>query len=219
MRWFGDKRNEEVLGMVKNHLDLTKAAVSELYSMVCSACEGPKDKAGYYKNISEFEMHADNLRRDMIVKLTEKEAFPTEREDLMELVRAVDWVADWSREAARILALISYEKLTIELKDAIQAMSKADVSAVTLLAECIEELQKNARNALERANQVELMEEEIDELYQQARIIFVSDDLTGFNTGSIILLNQFMDALETIADWCENTADIIRAIAVRTIKY
>jgi predicted phosphate transport protein (TIGR00153 family) len=218
MRWFGDKRNEEILGMVKKHLELTKAAVSELYNMVFSASDNPLDKAGYYKKVSEFEMQADNLRRDMIQRLTEKEAFPTEREDLMELVRAVDWVADWSREASRILAIIPYEKVTKELKEACQAMSKADISAVTLLEECVDELQKDARKALERANQVELMEEEIDELYQQARIFFISDELTGFNTGSMILLNEFMDAMETIADWCENTADIIRAIAIRILK-
>ena len=36
-----------------------------------------------------------------------------------------------------------------------------------------------------------------------------------FTTGSLILLNEFFDAVETIADWCENTADIVRAIAVR----
>ncbi|MBC8498748.1 hypothetical protein H8D40_07135, partial [Candidatus Bathyarchaeota archaeon] len=37
----------------------------------------------------------------------------------------------------------------------------------------------------------------------------------GFSVGALILLNEFLDALETVADWCENTADIVRAIAVR----
>jgi hypothetical protein len=36
-----------------------------------------------------------------------------------------------------------------------------------------------------------------------------------FSNGALILLNMFLDALETIADWGENTADIVRAIAVR----
>lgn len=217
-RWFGDKRNEEVLEMVKQHLELTKKAVIELYNMVCSACEGPKDKMMFHKNISSFEMQADNLRREMIQTLTERELYPSEREDLMELVRAVDWIADWSREASRILTIIPYEKVSKELSEATEAMAKTNVSAIILLTRCINELQKNAKNALEKANEVELIEEEVDELYHNARVIFSKSDLTGFNVGTLILLNEFLDALETIADWCENTADIVRAIAVRTIK-
>lgn len=217
-RWFGDKRNEEVLNMVKQHLDLTKGAVLELYNMVYSATTTASNKAVSYKKISEYEMHADTLRRDMIVRLTEKEIFPNEREDLMELVRAVDWIADWSREAGRILAIINFDKVSDELKEISVAMAKTDMNTVTILEECITELQKNAKNALEKANQVELMEEEVDELYQQARIRFISDKMSDFSVAEMILLNEFLDAMETIADWCENTADIIRAIAVRTIK-
>ncbi len=217
-RWFGDKRNEEVLNMVKQHLELTKSAVRELYSMVDSATTTSKNKTSYYKKISEYEMQADTLRRDMIVRLTEKEIFPTEREDLMELVRAVDWIADWSREAGRILVIINFDKASDELKQISVAMAKTDMNTVTILEECIIELQKNAKNALEKANQVELMEEEVDELYQQARIRFTLDKMSDFSVAEMILLNEFLDAMETIADWCENTADIIRAIAVRTIK-
>lgn len=186
--------------------------------MVNSSTTTNTYKATFYKKISDYEMQADNLRREMIKRLTEKEIFPTEREDLMELVRAVDWVADWSREAARILVILPFEKVTDELKEATIAMAKTDMNTVSVLEECIIELQKNARNALEKATQVELMEEEIDELYQHARIAIASEELTVFNTGQMILLSQYLDAMETIADWCENTADIIRAIAVRTIK-
>ena len=37
LRWFADFRNEEVLKMVRDHLELTEAAVLEMYNMVCSA--------------------------------------------------------------------------------------------------------------------------------------------------------------------------------------
>ena len=43
LRWFGDHRNEEVLDMVRDHLEMTQSAVQGLYNMVCTACEGPKD--------------------------------------------------------------------------------------------------------------------------------------------------------------------------------
>jgi uncharacterized protein Yka (UPF0111/DUF47 family) len=40
-------------------------------------------------------------------------------------------------------------------------------------------------------------------------------EFKGWTMGSMILLNEFLDALETVADWCENTADIVRSISVR----
>ena len=96
LRWFGDKRTDTILRMVREHLKLTQSAVQELFNMVCSACEDSSEKNSLYKKISEVEMRADQLRRDMVAELTKRDIFPAEREDLMELVRAVDWVADWA---------------------------------------------------------------------------------------------------------------------------
>ena len=215
LRWFGDHRNEEVLGMVRDHLEMTQNAVQELYNMVCTACEGPKDKDEFYKKISEYEMKADQLRRDMIVKLTERNVFPTEREDLMELVRAVDWVADWAREAGRILVIIPFDYAPDEMKQSAQDMSKACINAVTLLAKSIDVLQEDRMKAIELADEVEMIEEDIDDLYSVAREHLANLEFKGFSIGELILLNEFLDALETVADWCENTVDIVRAIAIR----
>lgn len=215
-RWFGDKRMQTVLGMVEEHLKLTQNAVRELFNMVNAASEGIEErKAALYKEVSDMEMRADSLRRDMVEELTKREVYPTEREDLMELVRAVDWVADWSREAGRILSIIPFERAPDDMKKAAQDMCKANNDCVTSLANCLKALPENPSKALDLANEVEMMEEDIDELYSIARRCLAALNFEGFTTGSLILLNMFLDAVETVADWCENTADIVRAIAVR----
>ena len=215
MRWFGDHRNEEVLGMVRDHLEMTQNAVQGLYNMVCTACEGPKDKDECSRKISEYEMRADQLRREMIVTLTERNVFPEEREDLMELVRAVDWVADWAREAGRILVIVPFENAPDAMKQSAQDMSKACIDVVTLLEKSIDVLQEDRMKAIELADEVEMIEEDIDDLYSVAREHLANLEFKGFSIGNLILLNEFLDALETVADWCENTVDIVRAIAVR----
>jgi uncharacterized protein Yka (UPF0111/DUF47 family) len=101
--------------------------------MVCSSCEGNADTSEYYTQISQLEMQADNLRRDRVTELSERDLFPTEREDLMELVRAVDWVADWSREAGRILTIILFENSPEEMKIAVQNMCKENNACVFVL--------------------------------------------------------------------------------------
>jgi predicted phosphate transport protein (TIGR00153 family) len=216
LRWFGDKRNETILKMVRDHLELTTQAVIGLFNMVCSSSESNAKNSEYYQEIAQFEMQADDLRRDMIKELSKRDLFPTEREDLMELVRAVDWVADWAREAGRILTIIPFEKSPIELKIAAQNMCKANKDCVSILKKSIEALIETPHESLELANEVELLEEDIDELYSIARKHLASLEFPEFTVGSLILLNEFLDAVETVADWCENTADIVRAMAIRT---
>jgi predicted phosphate transport protein (TIGR00153 family) len=215
MRWFGDFRNEIVLEMVREHLELTESAVNALFNLVSSARDSPEEKKALYDKISEFEMRADQLRRDMIVKLTERDVFPNEREDLMELVRAVDWVADWAREAGRILIILPFESAPDEVKQSAMDMSKACTKAVSILSDCIEALSEDRMKAIGLADQVEMFEEDVDDLYSEARRHIATLEFTGFTDGALILLNEFFDALETVADWCENTVDIVRAIAVR----
>jgi predicted phosphate transport protein (TIGR00153 family) len=214
--WFAPKRGENVLEMVEEHLKLTQDAVSDLYRMVEASASGlEKNSKDLFESVSRLEMRADALRREMVEELTKSEMFPEERGDLMELVRAVDWVADWSKEAGRILIIIPFDKVPEEMKTAAQNMCRANVDCVTVLARCIKALPEKPREAISLANEVELLEEELDELYSVARAHLATLEFPGFSMGALILLNMFLDALETVADWCENTADIVRAVAVR----
>ena len=214
--WFAPKRGEDVLVMVEKHLELTQNAVISLYNMVEAAAECDQNECKKaFLDVSRFEMEADDLRRNMVEELTKSEMFPEERDDLMELVRAVDWIADWSKEAGRILNTIPFEKTPDEIKTATLNMVKANVDCVKVLTKAIKALPKNPQNALSLADEVEMLEETVDDLYGEARMHFATLEFPEFSTGSLILLNEFFDAVETIADWSENTADIVRAIAVR----
>jgi hypothetical protein len=214
-RWFANRRNQKVLDMVQKHLRLTEDAVQELYNMVCIACETKPEKEKLYQRVADLEKEADQIRRDMVDELTERDIFPTEREDLMELVRAVDWIADWAREAGRILLLIPFDKSPEAMKISASDMCKTNVDCVKALAECIRALPDDGLKAIDLSNRVEMLEEEIDEIYSICRKHLAYLDYPDFTIGSLILLNEFLDSVEMMADWCENTADIVRAVAVR----
>lgn len=217
LRWFGNRRNDTVLEMTHEHLDLTTKAVYQLYEMVQNVGEAPETKKQYYETISAHEMEADRIRRAMVTELSNRDLYASERDDLMELVRAVDWVADWAREASRILVIIQFEKLPEEFRKSVEDMCRENYSCVKVLGECIHALSNNPKKALELADQVELFEEDLDDLYATARVQFAELDIPDMTRGAMILLNEFMDAIETVADWCENTADVARAIAIRVI--
>lgn len=214
--WFAPKRGENVLDMVEKHLALTQKAVESLQLMVEKSGEsGQREGSILFSDVSRYEREADELRRKMVEELTKSEMFPEERDDLMELVRAVDWIADWSKEAGRILRTIPFEKAPDSIKQSTYHMVKANVACVRVLIASIDALPNNPSKALNLANQVEILEETIDDLYGAIRFHFVDEEFPEFKIGELILMNEFFDAVETIADWCENTADIVRAIAVR----
>ena len=110
---------------------------------------------------------------------------------------------------------IPFNKAPESIRESTYHMVKANVDCVRVLITSIDALPKNPAQALNLANQVEMLEETIDELYGATRFHFAEEELPEFKTGELILMNEFFDAVETIADWCENTADIVRAIAVR----
>ena len=216
LRWFGDRRTETVIEMTHRHLEMTTEAVKQLHEMVRTASDDQEKKA-FYEAISQHEMNADQIRREMVTELSIRELYPAERDDLMELVRSVDWVADWAREAARILVIIPFYKLTPEFKDTIEDMCRENYSIVRVLAKCIHALSTNPKKAMEYADQVELLEADLDDLFGSARNYFVELGDIDMTRGALILVNELMQAIETVSDWCENTADIARAIAIRVM--
>lgn len=214
--WFAPKRGEAVLEMVEKHLELTLNAAVSLNKMVEIAADTNQDEGSVvFTDISRFEREADELRRNMVRELTEGEMYPEERDDLMELVRAVDQIADWSKEAGRVLRTLPFEKTPDTIKIATLNMVKANVGCIKVLTESIDALPKTPNSALSLADEVEMLEETIDDLYGEVRYHFANEEFPDFRTGELILMNEFFDAIETVADWCENTADIVRAIAVR----
>jgi hypothetical protein len=214
--WFAPKRGEKVLKMLEEHLVLTQNAAISLQKMVELAVNSEREaERGVFKEISRFEREADDLRRNMVKELTLEEMYPEERDDMMELVRAVDQIADWSKEAGRLLRMVPFGSAPDSIKTVTLSMTKANIDCVDVLAQSIRILLKTPLKALEMADEVEMLEETIDDLYGELRSNLATEEFPDFSVGALIMMNEFFDAIETVADWCENTADIVRAIAVR----
>jgi len=60
-------------------------------------------------NITKAEKEADTLRRNFMDELAQGELPAADREDLMHLMKRVDMVADWCREATRLLNVLPME--------------------------------------------------------------------------------------------------------------
>lgn len=214
LKWFEKRREEKALTMTQRHLAMTMTIAEDLERAVKAAISNDeKGKKLCINRVAKAEKDADKLRREIMDELARGELSPTDREDLMHLVKRVDMVADWSRESTRILNVISMEEVPENLKKACVEMVEGARECTSALRKCINRLTEKPEEALEAADHVERQEEKVDDLYENARLLLAKD--TTMSAGVAILMNQLFESIEMIADWCEDACDQVRIIVVR----
>jgi len=213
-KWFGKRREMKALEMIQRHLALTMNIVEDLERAIKAATENREEEMRLcISRVTNAEREADGLRREVMQELSRGELPPTDREDLMHLVKRVDMVADWSRESTRILNAIPRGKVSNALKKASLEMVAGVKECAFALRKCVNQLAEKPDEALKAADEVERLEERVDDLCEGARVLLGRD--TTMSAGVAILMSQLLDAIEMVADWCEDTCDQVRVIVVR----
>ncbi|MDH5792970.1 MAG: DUF47 family protein, partial [Candidatus Bathyarchaeota archaeon] len=156
---------------------------------------------------------ADALRRKVMDEVSKGELSPVDRADLMDLVKRVDMVADWSRESTRVLGAIPMEHVPRSIKDEFVEMVKSVKECVVSLQKCVNKMMTKPEEALKAADDVEREEEKVDDIHEKARTLIGKEDLP--KAGVAVLVSQLFEAIEMIADACEDTCDQVRVIMIR----
>jgi uncharacterized protein Yka (UPF0111/DUF47 family) len=131
----------------------------------------------------------------------------------MGLVKKVDMVADWNRESTRILGAIPMERVPDTIKAEFSDMIKAVKACVISLQKCVNKMMTKSEEALQAADEVEREEEKVDDINEKARILLGKEDIP--KAGVAVLISQLFEAMEMIADSCEDVCDQVRVIMVR----
>jgi uncharacterized protein Yka (UPF0111/DUF47 family) len=69
------------------------------------------------------------------------------------------------------------------------------------------------KEALQAADAVEREEEKVDDIHGKARILLGKEDLP--RAGTAVLISQLFEAIEMVADSCEDACDQVRIMMVR----
>jgi predicted phosphate transport protein (TIGR00153 family) len=212
--WFEKRRETRALEIMQRHLTITLNVVKDLRNAVDAAVkEDLKEKEKYVERITSGEKEADALRRNFMDELSRGELPPTDREDLMRLMKRVDMVADWSREATRLLNVIPMKEVPERIRDACIKMVGGDIECAVALVKSIEKMKDAPQEALKAADEVERREEQVDEIHENARRLLATEK--SLSAGLAVLVGQLFEALETVADSCEDACDQVRVIIVQ----
>jgi hypothetical protein len=199
---------------MQKHLATTLSTVEDLESAVKAAVQNnEKDTEEAIKRVINSEKEADVLRRAVMTELIKGELPPEDRADLMNLMKSIDRVADWSREATRILSATPMKDVSKNFKQELINMIEGAKECATALRRCMNRMIEKPEEALQAADEVERLEEKVDDLFENARRLLAQEE--KLRIGIAILLNDLFDAIENVADRCEEACDLVRVLIVR----
>ncbi|RLG79238.1 MAG: hypothetical protein DRO10_00745 [Thermoprotei archaeon] len=166
-------------------------------------------------NAIKADTFADNLRREILLELREAHGGYV-RERVARLVRRLDLVSEYAKEAARDLTLIPFLELPAELKEIIRELSVKVVESVEALYNSLRELiNGNTKDALVFSHKVEEIEEETDEVFLKGKRALVKYGEIIHNPAVVYMVISLMQSLENVTDFAEDAGDYIRTLALR----
>ena len=214
MRWFEKRRESKAMLAMQRHLALTMSAVEDLERAIkASVALNENEAKAAIERVTSSEREADKLRRTVMTELAGGELPSTDREDLMHLMKRVDMVADWCRESTRMLSGISMKDVPENLREAAVKMAEGVRECAKALRRAISRMTDKPEEAMQAADEVERLEENVDDLFEKSRQLLGREE--KIKVGAAILMNELYEAIEMVADCCEDACDQIRVIMIR----
>jgi predicted phosphate transport protein (TIGR00153 family) len=212
-KWFGRGRRIDAIKVLGVHIDLTLKAVEELYKGLTNKVKGNDQKAKWHlKRTAEIETKADSKRRSGMREWARGVLPPISREDLMNLTDCLDKIADSAKWSAKLIMVISLKDLPLEIKETLLDLGLSAVKCTRRLSEAIIMMNEDFNVSLTLADEVEDIEEESDDQYNRMRkLLYDNEDMKA---STLFFVNDLAHGLESVADYCEDTADLARVIII-----
>jgi len=209
MDWFSRRRESLVMKQLRRHALKVYDTVSDLDEAMKSMCmeKGTEAKEAI-RRILISEKEADNLERTISEELSKGDLDSRQREDMLHLIRRMDYTADWAKEAAMNLNLIVEARVDIpvSLWRHYCNMTAGLKRAVYHLHQAVENLGKDREEVLLNWEKVEELEHELDEQYFRTKKEILLADM---DPRAIFLMRDLLHGIENSADSCKDAADTI----------
>jgi predicted phosphate transport protein (TIGR00153 family) len=215
LSWFEQRRKTKTLELAKDQILKSINTVSELERAITHFSNNERlETEEAIKRLFLEEIEIDELRRAVFSELTTGTLPAKYREDLKALVGRLDRFADFIKDAARSIRILleSRSQIPKGIMDVNVIMTKTLVECTKYLSTSIEMLGVNVAQANEFAKKVDEVEGHIDDYHLRAKILFF-DHIDDVPTPVFLILNDLIESIESAADMCADTADLILVLA------
>jgi len=213
-RWFEKRRKGKVLELAYRQMMIALDTVNDLEKAVKAVSNGEMESAK--KTITRLfgiEEEIDDLRRTVFEELTIGSLPPRERQDIMQMVKRLDMMADNVKDSARNVLVLMDTEIPNEIWKTYHEMSSGIVKIAAVLGECLKNLLEDPSQARILAEKVEDEENNIDKKFVEIKSLLLKFG-NKINPAALILLKDLLDSMEEAADNCADTGDYIRLLTV-----
>jgi predicted phosphate transport protein (TIGR00153 family) len=216
--WIARRRESEILEREVRHLTHIREVAEWSLRLVEALSRG--DRGGVeeaYRRVKEAERSADAVKDRIIEELASGLFHPIDREELLRLVLVSDDIADHLNAGSRRLLLHSRTRgpeIPREIVEGLRRMAEIARESIDKLLEAIGELRRNPKRSIELAREVERLEEEADEVRSNAEEHAIEWCNQHRQPGACVIVAKAIESYETATDKCEDTADVVRSIAI-----
>lgn len=164
-----------------------------------------------YERIKKIEHQGDNITHELFTKLRDTFITPLEREDIHALASGIDDVLDCVEGVASRLWTFQIERPTPDLKKLVDII----VKAVDQIAEAIDHLESLA-HVHAFCKQINILEYEADVICREAIAELFRKAETPAEIKDLIKFKEIYTRLEVAADRCEDVANVIEEIILKS---
>lgn len=170
------------------------------------------------EKVSCKEESVDEIHRKGMMIISEGAFFAGIREDLLNLMEGIDDIADYSKDASRVISQylinpVEY-KVTFSAEEPIALVKKGE-EAMSVLEQCVSQLFSNPKESVRLAVDVERKEHEGDEIKERLlEEIFERKD--SLDVLALLELKDFILWLDNVIDAIEHASDVAIVIAAKS---
>jgi predicted phosphate transport protein (TIGR00153 family) len=200
-------KDEKFFALFREDADNLKVGVEALVDLI----DHYEDVEKKFQKIKSIEHQGDIITHDIITKLRETFITPLEREDIHELASGLDDVLDCVEGVASRLFNFKVQRPTPEMKQLVDIINQS----VSQIHEAIIHLEKMG-HVHSFCMEVNNLEYQADLIGQKAVADLFEKTERVEDLKELIKLKEIYGRLEVAADRCEDVANVIEGISVKT---
>ena len=210
------KRNRELLQKIDEYINTSSDILQYFKSSIINYMKN-NDMVDFelqVKKIKKLESNVDEQLHDIEEFLYKKSLLPDLREDILKLLEELDDIVDYADHIMRYV-FIRKIKIPENLIGQTINMLNSTCDCCNGVKNAINDLFKKRQHIKKFVNEINDYESICDEIQtEMITTIYSDDNIVDFDK---ILLDKFVDLISSISDSCENVADIITIINVKSV--
>lgn len=213
--WLARQTEKEIIGSCEKHLTIVFTIVDKFRTFVEKYSQNNTEECRYIANeISELEREADRVKEEIIENLMKSAIHPMDQDEIIKLITVSDDIAAHIKSATRKLLYTSSEDVPEHIKSGLVSIVNTLVDEKNALKGTIDAYSAKKGSVRVMAEKTERLEESIDDMRVDllAQVLKWGD--VSKRVSNWLMLKESIENIETASDRMEDTADVLRAMAI-----